>query len=160
MHGAKKFPIIDHLKGTRPLGLYVDGSSTLGNSGARLILISPKKFVIEYVICFNFQASNNEAEYKALLAGMRLAHALKVDLLFIHGGSQLVVNHVLGEYEARDEGMIQYLQLVNSLATKFKSFTICQIPQDQSAQADSLLRLAFTYILEFQRTIYIELLKE
>ncbi|KAK3012733.1 hypothetical protein RJ639_009566, partial [Escallonia herrerae] len=58
------------------------------------------------------KASNDEAEYKALLAGIRLAHALKVDSLSVHSDSQLVINHVLGYYEARDERMVQYLQLV------------------------------------------------
>ncbi|KAK3033290.1 hypothetical protein RJ639_033221 [Escallonia herrerae] len=60
-----------------PWNLYVDGSSALGSSGAGLILISPEGFTIKYALRFGFQASNNEAEYEALLAGIRLAHALK-----------------------------------------------------------------------------------
>ncbi|KAK3011810.1 hypothetical protein RJ639_012571 [Escallonia herrerae] len=60
-----------------PWNLYVDGSSALGSSGPGLILISPEGFTIEYALRFGFQASNNEAEYEALLAGIRLAHALK-----------------------------------------------------------------------------------
>ncbi|KAK3030775.1 hypothetical protein RJ639_035440 [Escallonia herrerae] len=59
-------------------------------------------------------ASNNEAEYEVLLAGIKLALALKVDSLSVHSDSQLVVNHVLGDYEARDERMAQYLQLVKT----------------------------------------------
>ncbi|KAK3029876.1 hypothetical protein RJ639_038673 [Escallonia herrerae] len=108
--------------------LYVDGSSTIGSSGAKIILISPEGFVVEYSLCFGFQASNNEAEYEALLVGIRLAHALKVDSLLVHSNSQLVVNHVLGGYEARDERMAQYLQLVKTSASKFKNFTIRQSP--------------------------------
>ncbi|KAK3009069.1 hypothetical protein RJ639_015084 [Escallonia herrerae] len=92
---------------TDPWNLYVDGSSALGSSRAGLILISPEGFTIEYALRFGFQASNNEAEYEALLAGIRLAHALKVDSLSVHSDSQLVVNHVLGNYEARDERMAQ-----------------------------------------------------
>ncbi|KAK2999168.1 hypothetical protein RJ639_022612 [Escallonia herrerae] len=60
-----------------PWNLYVDGSLALGSSGAGLILISPEGFTIEYALRFGFQASNNAAEYEALLAGIRLAHALK-----------------------------------------------------------------------------------
>ncbi|KAK3017633.1 hypothetical protein RJ639_003659 [Escallonia herrerae] len=67
-----------------PWNLYVDGSSAFGSSGARLILISPEGFTIEYALPFGFQASNNEAEYEALLAGIRLALALKVDSLSVH----------------------------------------------------------------------------
>ncbi|KAK3008094.1 hypothetical protein RJ639_013776 [Escallonia herrerae] len=86
--------------------LYIDGSSALGSSSARLILVSPKNFVIEYALRFDFQASINEAEYEALLTGIRLAHALKMDSLSTYNDSQLVVNHVLGYYEARDEVLV------------------------------------------------------
>ncbi|KAK3015956.1 hypothetical protein RJ639_007333 [Escallonia herrerae] len=92
-----------------PWNLYVDGSSAVGSSGARIILISPEGFVVEYTLRFEFQASNNEVEYEALLARIRLACTLKVDSLSVHSDSQLVVNHVLGDYEARDERMAQYL---------------------------------------------------
>ncbi|KAK3010429.1 hypothetical protein RJ639_011088 [Escallonia herrerae] len=122
---------------TDPWNLYVDGSSALGSSGAELILISPEGFTIEYALCFGFQASNNEAEYEALLAGIRLAHALKVDSLSVHSDSQLVVNHVLGDYEARDESMAQYLNL-----------------------ADTLSRLASTEETDIWRPIYLEFLKD
>ncbi|KAK3036041.1 hypothetical protein RJ639_030742 [Escallonia herrerae] len=123
-------------KASGRLNLYVDGSSAIGSSGAEIILISPKGFVVEYTLRFGFQTSNNEAEYEALLARIRLAHALKVDSLSVHSDSQLVVNHVLGDYEARDERMAQYLQLVKTSASKFKNFTICQIPRDQNTQAN------------------------
>ncbi|KAK3043836.1 hypothetical protein RJ639_000535 [Escallonia herrerae] len=86
-----------------PWVLYVDGSSTLGSSDTGLIFINPKKFIIEYAFASVFQASINEAEYEALLAGIRLASTLKVHSLSVYNDSQLVVNHVLGEYKARDE---------------------------------------------------------
>ncbi|KAK3031811.1 hypothetical protein RJ639_036963 [Escallonia herrerae] len=69
--------------------------SKAGSSGAGLILISPEKFMIKYAIRFNFQTSNNETEYEALLAGIRLAHSLRVDSLSVHSDSQLVMNHIL-----------------------------------------------------------------
>ncbi|KAK3030609.1 hypothetical protein RJ639_039969 [Escallonia herrerae] len=143
-----------------PWNLYVDGSSALGSSGARLILISPEGFTIEYALRFGFQALNNEAEYEALLAGIRLAHALKVDSLSVHSDSQLVVNHVLGDYEARDERMAQYLNLVKTSAVKFQNFTIHQIPRDQNTQADTLSRLASAEETDVRRPIYLEFLKD
>ncbi|KAK3039312.1 hypothetical protein RJ639_026696 [Escallonia herrerae] len=130
------------IPGIDPKNLYVDGSSAIGSSGAGIILISPEGFVVEYALRFGFQASNNEVEYEALLAGIRLAHALKVDSLSVNSDSQLVVNHVLGDYEARDERMAQYLQLVKTSASKFKNFTFRQIPRDQNTQVDTLSRLA------------------
>ncbi|KAK3014228.1 hypothetical protein RJ639_008161 [Escallonia herrerae] len=116
--------------------------------------------MVEYALRFGFQASNNEAEYEALLAGIRLAHALKVDLLSVHSDSLLVVNYVLGDYEARDERMAQYLQLVKNLASKFKNFAIQQTTRDQNMQVDTLSRLASAKVTNVQRSIYLEFLKE
>ncbi|KAK3032618.1 hypothetical protein RJ639_036578 [Escallonia herrerae] len=145
---------------TDPWNLYVDGSLAVGNSGARIILISPEGFTIEYALRFRLEASNNEAEYEALLAGIRLAHALKVDSLSVHSDSQLVVNHVLGDYEARDERMAQYLDLVKTSAVKFQNFTIRQIPRDQNTQADTLSRLAFAEEIEARHPVYLEFLND
>ncbi|KAK3026967.1 hypothetical protein RJ639_040819 [Escallonia herrerae] len=157
---AVDMPGIDPEIITHPWNLYVDGSSALGSSGAGLILISPEGFTIEYALRFGFQASNNEAEYEALLAGIRLAHALKVDSLSVHSDSQLVVNHVLGDYEARDERMAQYVNLVKTSAVKFQNFTIRQIPRDQNTQADTLSRLASAEETDVRRPIYLEFLKD
>ncbi|KAK3000990.1 hypothetical protein RJ639_022170 [Escallonia herrerae] len=107
----------------------------VGSSGAIIILISPEGFTIEYALRFGFQASNNEAEYEALLTGIRLAHALKVDSLSVHSDSLLVVNH-------------------------FKNFTIHQIPEDQNTQADALSRLASAEATDVRRSVYLEFLKD
>ncbi|KAK3007269.1 hypothetical protein RJ639_017690 [Escallonia herrerae] len=105
--------------------------------------------------------SNNEAKYEAFLKGIRLAHALKGDSLSVYSDSQLVVHHVFGEYEARDERMVQYLQLVKTFRQhKFKNFTICQILRDKNAQANSLSRLTSTDISKISCTVYIKLLKK
>ncbi|CAL2229571.1 unnamed protein product [Prunus armeniaca] len=59
---------------TQPLWtLYMDGSSNAQRCGADLVLIFPDKVVLEYALHFKFHASNNVAEYKALLASLRLA---------------------------------------------------------------------------------------
>ena len=53
-------------------GLYVDGYSNEGGSGAGLILVSPEGHRMYYALRFSFKASNNEVEYKALIAGLKL----------------------------------------------------------------------------------------
>ncbi|KAK3042747.1 hypothetical protein RJ639_000805 [Escallonia herrerae] len=134
-------PLRKILQNAEALGRFVNWSVELGerlfstcNSGAGLILISPEKFFIEYALRFDFQASNDEAKYEVLLTRIRQAHALKVVSLSVYSDSQLVVNHVLGEYEAKDDRLIQYLQLVKTLASKFKNFTICQISRQMHYQ--------------------------
>ena len=59
--------------------LSVDGATNAQGSGAGLILTSPEGIDIEYALRFGFQASNNEAEYEAVIAGLNLAHSLEID---------------------------------------------------------------------------------
>ncbi|KAL0444628.1 UNVERIFIED_CONTAM: hypothetical protein Slati_2185500 [Sesamum latifolium] len=54
--------------------LHVDGSSTTQGSGASVVITTPQGEHLEFTIKFDFKASNNEAEYEALVIGMRMAH--------------------------------------------------------------------------------------
>ena len=56
------------------------------------MLISAEGHKIYCAICFGFNGSNNEAEYKALIVGLRLAHELQVCNVKIFTSSQLVMN--------------------------------------------------------------------
>ncbi|GJV54549.1 reverse transcriptase domain-containing protein [Tanacetum coccineum] len=62
-----------------------------------------------YALRFEFTATNNEAEYEALIAGLRIAARMGVRNLEANVDSRLVANHVLGEYVAKEDNMIQYL---------------------------------------------------
>ena len=78
--------------------LYVDSSSNNNGSGGRLVLHTPEGHKVTSAIRFEFPASNNEAEYEALLVGLRLAEHLKAENLDIFSDSQLIVNQVKGQY--------------------------------------------------------------
>ncbi|KAL0458431.1 UNVERIFIED_CONTAM: hypothetical protein Slati_0470300 [Sesamum latifolium] len=62
--------------------------------------------------------------------------------LLAYSDSQLIVKQVNGEYEAKEESMMQYLQQIEELKTKFKSFQLHQIPREENIKADSLSKLA------------------
>ncbi|KAL0449224.1 UNVERIFIED_CONTAM: hypothetical protein Slati_1478800 [Sesamum latifolium] len=68
------------------------------------------------------QGLNNEAEYEALVLGMRIAQDADASHLLAYSDSQLIVKQVNGEYEAKEESMMQYLQQIEELKTNFKSF--------------------------------------
>ncbi|KAL0415480.1 UNVERIFIED_CONTAM: Polyprotein P3 [Sesamum latifolium] len=59
--------------------LHVDGSSTTQGSGAGIVITTPQGEDLEFAIKFRFKASNNEAEYEALVIGMRMAHEIGLD---------------------------------------------------------------------------------
>ena len=88
--------------------LYVDGSSNENGSGVRVILITPVGSRFHFALRFDFNASNNKAEYEALLAGLRIAKELKAKAIHCYSDSQLVVNQILGEYQTRGLGRVSY----------------------------------------------------
>ena len=117
--------------------LSVDGASNAQGSGAGLILTSPEGIDIEYALRFGFHASNNEAEYEAVIVGLNLAHSLEVDQLEVHSDSQLVVRQIEDTYEARSEKMVLYLQKVRDLLQKFVSVQIKYVPRAENSRADT-----------------------
>ncbi|GJR47776.1 reverse transcriptase domain-containing protein [Tanacetum coccineum] len=95
-----------------PWTLFTDGSSCVNGSGAGLILTSPKGTEFTYALRFQFIASNNEAEYEALIAGLRIAAQMGVRNVQVSVDSKLVANKVLGTYVAKEENMVKYLEKV------------------------------------------------
>ena len=61
--------------------LFVDGASNAQGSGAGLIPMSSDGINVEYALRFGFQASNNEADYEAVIAGLNLSHSMEADQL-------------------------------------------------------------------------------
>ncbi|KAK0590984.1 hypothetical protein LWI29_034021 [Acer saccharum] len=104
--------------------LHVDGSSNTHGSGAGIVITTPEGDTVECAMRFDFKATNNQAEYEALLAGLRVCIALGADELEIYSDSQVVVNQVLDEYQAREEHMIAYLDIAKRLLRKFKVYRI------------------------------------
>ncbi|XP_077226454.1 uncharacterized protein LOC143859686 [Tasmannia lanceolata] len=122
--------------------VHVDGSSNKAGCGAGQVLTGPDGFTLDYALRFGFRASNNEAEYEALLAGMNLAVQTGAQRLKAYCDSQLVANQIQGIYEARDERMIKYLSQVRQLSSKFRSFEVVRIPRTDNTKADVLSKLA------------------
>ncbi|XP_057444763.1 uncharacterized protein LOC130737008 [Lotus japonicus] len=95
--------------------LSVDGSSNLKGSGAGIVLEGPGGVIIEQSLKFDFKASNNQAEYEAIIAGVRLALEMNVRCIVIKTDSQLVANQIKGDYQAKDVQLAKYLVKVQEL---------------------------------------------
>ncbi|RDX80344.1 Retrovirus-related Pol polyprotein from transposon 17.6, partial [Mucuna pruriens] len=132
--------------------LSVDGSSNQTRSGAGLILEGPDGILIEQSLHFDFKASNNQAEYEALLAGMRLALEIEAKRLTVKSDSKLVTGRVNGEYQAKDPKLAKYREKAMAMAASFDSFTLLHVPRDQNERADLLAKLASTRRKGLQRS--------
>ena len=120
----------------------MDGVSNQKGSGVGLVLMSPEKVVIEKSLRLNFSATNNEAEYEALLEGMAIVQRMGGKSMKLFSDSRLVVGQVRGEFEAKDDRMQEYLSQVKFLQLMFDSFDLLHVPRSGNAHADSLAMLA------------------
>ena len=85
--------------------VYVDGASNQKGLGVGLVLVSPKKVVVEKPLRLNFSATNNEAEYETLLEGMAMVQRMSGKSIRLFSDSRLIVGQVRGEFEAKDKRM-------------------------------------------------------
>ena len=88
------------IQGLPPWELYVDGAANQRGSGVGLVLVSPEKITFEKSLRLNFSATNNEAEYEALLKGMVMVQKMRGKAVRVFSNSKLVVGQVRGDLEA------------------------------------------------------------
>ena len=136
--------------------VYVDGAANQKGSGIGLVLISPESITIEKLIRLGFSATNNEAEYEALLQGMMMVQKLGRKAMEVFSDSKLVVGQVMGELEARDARMQEYLGRVKRLQSNFESFNLTHVSRSGNAHADSLATLATSSTHDLPRMILVE----
>ncbi|GKD04482.1 reverse transcriptase domain-containing protein, partial [Tanacetum coccineum] len=143
-----------------PWILFTDGSSCIDGSGAGLILTNPEGMEFTYALRFGFDATNNEAEYEALIAGLSIAEQMGVKNLQANVDSRLVANQVNGTYVAKETDMIRYLEKVITLTNSFKAFSIRQVPRSKNKKADALSKIASTSFEHLSKQVLVEELKE
>ena len=122
--------------------MYVDGILNQKGSRVGLVLISPEKVNVEKSLRLDFSATNNEAEYEALMMGMAMVQRMGGTSVKVFSNLRLVVNPVKREFEAKDERIQGYLSQVKCLQSEFESFDLLHIPRSDNAHADSLAILA------------------
>jgi ribonuclease HI len=121
--------------------MYFDGSLNLGGSGAGVLFISPSGEELKYVVQILFEVSNNEAEYEALLHGLRLAVSLGIKRLLVYDNSLLVVQQVNKEWDINKDTMDAYFTEICKLENKFSGLEIHHVIRDNNVGADLLLKL-------------------
>ena len=95
--------------------MYVDGILNQKGSRVGLVLISPEKVNVEKSLRLDFSATNNEAEYEALMMGMAMVQRMGGTSVKVFSNLRLVVDQVKREFEAKDERIQGYLSQVKCL---------------------------------------------
>lgn len=120
------------------------------------MMISPDGITLEKSLRLGFAATNNEAKYEALLAGLAAMHKLGGKVVREYCDSRLIVGQVQGDFEAKDSRMIWYLNQVKRLSGGFRSFTLEQVPRSKISHTNSLATLATTSKENLPKIILVE----
>ncbi|GJY97710.1 reverse transcriptase domain-containing protein, partial [Tanacetum coccineum] len=129
-------------------------------SGAGLVLIGPSGVEYTYALRLTFTNTNNEAEYEALLAGLRIARSMKIQNLEAKVDSILVASQINGSYVANSDSMIKYLAKAKEYIACFKSFSIKNIPRNLNQKADMLGKIASMAFNHLPKEILVKVLNE
>jgi ribonuclease HI len=122
--------------------IYVDGSKRVSEVGAGVILVSPQGDKMRYILRMRFtNPSNNEAEYEAVLHGMRMAKACGATRIKIHGDSNLIAHQVMKECDATCANMIAYHAMYDKLEGNFEGCEVMHIGRESNEEADNLANI-------------------
>jgi ribonuclease HI len=126
------------------LVLHVDGGAR-GNPGPAaigVVVSTPEGETVEQVAEAIGEATNNVAEYRALLRGLELARAHGADEVELVGDSELVARQVSGEYRVRHPALRPLHAAALAALAGFDAWTIRTVPRAQNAAADALVNAA------------------
>ena len=121
--------------------MHFDGSRSKDGLGAGVVLTSPKLDVLQYVLQIHFAASNNVAEYEALVHGLKVAKEVGVRRIVCYGDSDLVVQQVSGNWDALDANMKSYRFHVQMVSGSFDGCEFHHVGRANNEAADMLSKL-------------------
>lgn len=121
--------------------LYTDGGSR-GNPGpaaSGAVLFDMEKAVIDEVSQYLGTATNNVAEYTAIIIGLQLAQAHKVTDLSVYMDSELAVKQLNGKYKVKNAQLAKLWVQVRELAQTFERVTFSHVRREQNTESDALV---------------------
>ncbi|KAK1678802.1 hypothetical protein QYE76_039650 [Lolium multiflorum] len=121
--------------------MHFDGSKLKEGLGAGVVLTSPKGDHLRYVLQVHFRASNNVAEYEALIHGLKVAKEIGALRIICYGDSDLVVQQCSGDWDAKDANMASYRFHVQKIAGFFEGCEFHHVPRAENEAADTLSKL-------------------
>jgi ribonuclease HI len=122
--------------------VFCDRSRGTFSAGAAAVLISPSKIKTYYAARLEFNCTNNIAEYKALLLGLRKLKAMGIRKAILKTDSQVISGHVYKSSKARDPKLKKYLDTVRRMEASFEGFSVKNIPRGENEHADLLAKPA------------------
>ncbi len=138
-------PVDCLMRDDRRLWLYTDGASRENGARAAIgaVLYDSDGQEVETLTRFIGRASNNEAEYQALIEGLKMACARNIRRLVVRADSLLVVNQVLGRFKVKKAELKPFHAKALDLLSCFSKWHLEHIPRKYNGRADGLANDAF-----------------
>lgn len=129
---------------TEKLIIFTDGGArgNPGPAGIGAVLYDEKKNIVAEVSEFLGKTTNNQAEYRALIAALKRAQTLAAKELECYLDSELVVKQLNREYRVKDKDLAPLFLEIHNLSLNFKKITYTHIPRERNKAADALANAA------------------
>src|SRR5262245_62205705 len=139
---AQVLPLGGAVEGDRVYVLECEGASfgNAGQAGVGVRLAGPRGETVDEVSEPIGAATNNVAEYRALIRGLELAAARGARRIAIRMDSELVVRQVLGRYKTREAHLQDLLAEATKRLRAFDEWSIVSVPRGENARADALAK--------------------
>ena len=114
----------------------------LGEAAIGVLLRTPRLVPLDQVSKAIGPASQNVAEYKALIEGLRLARRHGIERIRVYMDSELVVEQMNGRADVKEPRLRELHEAASGLADEYRSIRIAWVPREMNAEADGLVRAA------------------
>ncbi|XP_040369505.1 uncharacterized protein LOC121051331 [Rosa chinensis] len=133
----------------QPWVLYFDGSRTDTLAGAGVVLENPAGDRFSYSFQLEFQCTNNQAEYEALIIGLEVLLEMGIGDVQILGDSLLVINQLCNEFRCNSFTLVPYWNRALDLLDQFDNIHLEYIPRERNFAANELAQLATRVTLRY-----------
>lgn len=119
--------------------LFTDGGSrgNPGNAAYAFLLLKMDDTVVEKYGEFIGTTTNNQAEYKGLIAGLSRAQSLGIKKLHVYMDSELIIKQLNGEYKVKHPDMALLFNQASNIAKQFDVISFTHVPRALNSQADA-----------------------
>jgi ribonuclease HI len=121
--------------------MYFDGSLKLQGAGTGILFVAPGGEQLKYALQLLFLASNNAAEYEALIHGLNITISLGIKRLMIYEDSLVVISQINKEWDCSNDSMGKYYTTVRKLEDNFEGLEFHHVERDRNAAVDALSKL-------------------
>jgi ribonuclease HI len=109
--------------------LFFDGSTRQQVGDVGVVLVDPSRDQVKYMVHLEFKATNNMAEYEALIFGLSTTLSLGIHQLLVKGDSQLIIKQVHGECSCNEPRLTTYLLHIRKLEKDFTALELQHVPE-------------------------------